>query len=200
MITAVRCGRRQRAHALLLQDQLRPLCTRISLCMLAARMPALPSAPRRRACSPRARPCTTARAGSTVLHACSVAGSECRVVIGQGIRTFGQELKAWHHLFVNRRADRTPCAAPKRSPILLWRTFLQFSPTTTKNVLFDGVATLTNPSWQGPSFECARAEGRRPGGGAAGGEARARARRAAHALRRVQLRGSWPACWRCVRK
>ena len=33
-----------------------------------------------------------------------------------------------------------------------------------------------------PSFERARAEGRRPGGGAAGGEARARARRAAHAL------------------
>ena len=63
-------------------------------------------------------------------------------MIGQGIRTFGQELKAWHHLFVNRRADRTPCAAPKRSPILLWRTFLKFSPTTTKNVLFDGVATL----------------------------------------------------------
>ena len=106
-------------------------------------MPALPSAPRRRACSPRARPCTTARAGSTVLHACSVAGSECRVVIGQGIRTFGQELKAWHHLFVNRRADRTPCAAPRSSPILLWRTFLKFSPTTTKNVLFEGVATLS---------------------------------------------------------
>ena len=42
-------------------------------------------------------------------------------------------------------------------------------------------------AWQGPSFECARAEGRRLGGGAAGGEARARARRAAHALRRNRI-------------
>ena len=47
-------------------------------------------------------------------------------MIGQGIRTFGRELKAWHDLFVNRRADRTRALAPRRSPILLSRTFPYF--------------------------------------------------------------------------